>query len=247
MRVIAAVCAALAGPVAADTIQSAEYVDPTTRYDHAVLGDNVEWGGLHIVTGTTFGKTDGFFNAFKSLTWEISLPDDRVFEDLEPRLWDVTGDGAPEVVVVLSRIDLGASLVIMGLQDGRPVQIAATPHIGQSHRWLAPVAAADLDGDGTIEIAYIDRPHLAKTMRIWRFEDDRFFEIGTIAGLTNHKIGQDFIQGGQRNCGEGPEFITANANWTSVMATRLRDGQFQSVAIADYRGPDSISAALNCR
>ena len=36
---------------------------------------------------------------------------------------------------------------------------------------LAPLGAADLDGDGKIELAYIDRPHLAKILRIWRFDD----------------------------------------------------------------------------
>jgi hypothetical protein len=46
--------------------------------------------------------------------------------------------------------------------------LAATPHIGSANRWLAPIGAADLDGDGRVEIAYVDRPHLARTLRIWR-------------------------------------------------------------------------------
>ncbi|MEY1556087.1 FG-GAP repeat domain-containing protein [Yoonia sp. R2331] len=244
---LAATLLALATPVAADTILSAEFTAPTTRYAHGILGDAVEWGTLRIEVGATVGQEGSLFNGKRSLTYEINLPEDRVFEDLEPRLWDITGDGAPEVVVILSHVDLGAALVVMGLNaDNRPVEIAATPHIGRTNRWLAPFAAADLDGDGDIEIAYIDRPHLAKTLRIWRYADGDFREIANIEGLTNHKIGQDFIQGGLRDCGDGPRLITANANWTQIMETTLTKSQITSQPIAPFTGPPSLAAALTC-
>jgi hypothetical protein len=54
----------------------------------------------------------------------------------------------------------------------QPVPLASTPWIGQRFRWLAPVAAADLDGDGAMELAYVDRPHLARTLRVWRIAFD---------------------------------------------------------------------------
>ncbi len=243
---LAATLLALATPVAADTILSAEFTDPTTRYAHGILGDAVEWGTLHIEVGATVGEEGSLFNGKRSLTYEIKLPEDRVFEDLAPRLWDVTGDGAPEVVVILSRVDLGASLVILGLVDNKPVEIAATPHIGRANRWLAPFAAADLDGDGHIEIAYIDRPHLAKSLRIWRYADGDFREIAYHDGLTNHKIGQDFIQGGVRDCGDGPRLITADANWTQIMETTLTLTKITSRPIAPFTDPASLTAALTC-
>ena len=82
--------------------------------------------------------------------------------------------------------------------------VAATPNIGQRNRWLAPVAAADLDGDGATEIAYVDRPHLARRLRIWRFEGGSLTEIAALPGLTNHRIGEAFITGGLRvGVGEG--------------------------------------------
>ena len=151
-RGVALACA-LAAPAAADTILSAEFTDPTSRYGHAILGDALEWGTLQIEVGATVGDEDSLFRGKRSLTYEFKLPEDRVFEDLEPRLWDITGDGAPEVVVILSRLDLGAALLVIGLEDGVPVQIASTPHIGRPNRWLAPFAAGDLDGDGHVEIA----------------------------------------------------------------------------------------------
>lgn len=246
MRCAAALSLALAGPVAADTILSAEYTDPTTRYAHGVLGDAVEWGTLSIVTGTAIGSEGGLFSASRKFTWNVTLPQDQVFEDLAPRLWDVTGDGEPEVVVVLTQVDQGASLVIFGMVDGTPTQIAATPPIGQTRRWLAPVGAADLDGDGRIEIAYVDRPHLAKTLRIWRYEDDNFFELAAIPGLTNHRIGDDFIQGGVRDCGEGPQFVMANGDWSETVAAMARGSDLMSRVLGPYQGREALENLLDC-
>ena len=38
-------------------------------------------------------------------------------------------------------------------------RLAAIPFIGTRFRWLAPLGAADLDGDGRVEIAYAETPH----------------------------------------------------------------------------------------
>ena len=241
---LAAAFALLAGPVAADTILSATFTEPTTRYSHGVLGDAVEWGSLEVEVGVRV--EGGLFTGFRSLTYGFTLPDRLVYEDLEPRLWDVNGDGAPEVVVVLTDRDQGASLVIIGLEDDKPVVIASTPHIGQSNRWLAPVGAADLDGDGAVEIAFVDRPHLARTLRVWRLRDDSFTEVAAIEGLTNHRIGDDFIQSGLRDCGAGPQFVMASADWSRVMAVALEDGRLTTSDLGAYVDRSSIDAALGC-
>ena len=173
-----------------------------------------------------------------------------MFEDIAPRLWDVTGDGRPEVVVVQSHAATGARLVVIGIQrdDGRPGPLAATPHIGRANRWLAPVGAADLDGDGRIEIAYVDRPHLARLLRIWRFEDGALRHVTDVPGLSNHKIGWDFIVGGIRDCGDGPEVITADAGWQHVVATRIDgNGSGQTRALAPFRAADSFAGPMACR
>lgn len=170
-----------------------------------------------------------------------------VFEDLAPRLWDVTGDGAPEVVVVETDPRRGAQLAVYGLTDGGIGKIAATPHIGQPNRWLAPVAAADLDGDGRIEIAYVDRPHLAKTLRVWRYVEGQLVEIASARSLTNHRIGEAVIHGGLRRCGEVPELITANADWSRVMASRLTGTRIEIRNIGPLSNPRDIADALACR
>jgi hypothetical protein len=211
---LAAALALLAGAAAAEDalssrIQRAELVDPTGRYGHAVLGDALEWGGVSLQLGD------------RSVTF--TLPDTRVFEDVEARLADVTGDGAPEVIVVETDLDLGASLAIYGPEG----KIAATPFIGQPNRWLAPAGIADFDGDGRVEIAYVDRPHLRKELVFVRLDSDKLVETLRLPGLTNHLIGDDFISGGVRNCGDRAELILASADWSRIM--RVLDGQVTDI------------------
>lgn len=236
-RAVATIAIALAAasvpadePWQAGTLVRAAYAAPTTRYPHGVLGDEVEYGALVLHYAQTPSP------------YTIRLPDSRVFEDIAPRRVDVDGDGRDEAMVVESHRDLGARLA---LYDGGGL-IAATPYIGTRNRWLAPVGAADLDGDGHIEIAYIDRPHLAKTLRIWRFRDGRLTEIASLSGLTNHRIGWDHIPGGIRDCGHGPEIITADGTWHRIVASTLIGGSIETRTLGPYTGPDSINARLTC-
>ncbi|MEM6760990.1 MAG: VCBS repeat-containing protein [Pseudomonadota bacterium] len=203
--------AAAGGMATADTIMSARYVAPTDRYAHGVLGDAIEWGGLQM----TVRAADGTVS-----TRTVTLPLDHVFEDVAPRLADLDGDAAPEVIVVEADIRAGAALAVYGPAG----KITETPHIGTRNRWLAPLGAADLDGDGMVELAYIDRPHLAKTLRIWAYDGGALQQVAALAGLTNHRIGERDIAGGIRQCGAEPEMILATANWGQLVALRW-DGE----------------------
>lgn len=138
----------------------------------------------------------------------------------------------------------GAALVVYGL-SGTTLTRTATPPIGQRNRWLAPAAIADLDGDGLIEIAYVDRPHLAKVLRIWRYDGGTLHHVTDQPGLTNHRIGEETILGGLRTCDGAPEIITANADWSQVIATRLIDGSAQSRSLG-RQSPAAMRRALSC-
>ena len=173
----------------------------------------------------------------------IRLPKSSVFEDIAPRVVDLDGDGAPEVIVVETSLQYGARLSVYGATG----LIASTPHIGRSHRWLAPIGAADLDGDGNVEIAYIDRPHLARQLKIWRFKGGELTLVGERGGLTNHKIGQDYISGGIRDCGAGPQMITANADWSQIVASVFDGGQIRSADIGQHKGRNAFKRAMECR
>lgn len=223
-------CAALSAGAASAEITAAQYDSETKRYDHGILGDKVEFGALVLIlkSGTRL---------------RLTLPETRVFEDLAPRLADLDGDGLPEVIVVETDIALGAQLAVYG-EAGK---IAATPFIGRTHRWLAPVGAADLDGDGHVEIAYVETPHLGKTLKIVRLEGDRLVPVAMAKGLTNHKIGDPFIQGSIADCDGHPTILTADANWARVMATTLAKGKLSSRDLGRYTGPASLDALAICR
>ncbi|MBV2358232.1 VCBS repeat-containing protein [Thalassococcus sp. CAU 1522] len=223
-----AACLWLAGQGAAADILRAEYTDPTTRYAHGVLGDAIEYGALELVLD------DG-------TRLRAVLPEDLVFEDIAPRLADLDGDGDAEVVTVEASQTGGGRLAIWD-ETGR---IGATPHIGQPNRWLAPVGAADLDGDGAVEIAYVDRPHLARVLRVWRFEGGALTEVAALEGFSNHRIGWDYIEGGIRECGDGPEMVLASGDWRRVMAVRF-DGALSARALGDYSAA-AVARALACR
>jgi hypothetical protein len=212
-------------------IVAARYVEPTTRYAHGVLGDAVEHGGLELVLEDFSGRTI------------IRLPSERVFEDTEPRVVDVDGDGRAEVVVVEAHQDQGARLAIYTASG----LLAATPYIGQRNRWLAPLAIADLDGDGHVELAYIDRPHLAKTLRVWRYQGGQLEQITKLDGLTNHRIGERDIGGGLRICGAGPEMVVASADWQRLIAVTFDGGSLAARDIGPHLDRTSFALALACK
>lgn len=231
-RALLAACLLPAGAAAAQTIVDARYSEPTDRYAHGILGDAIEWGALEIVVEDWSNR----------VTMRFVLPPDRVFEDVAPRLADVDGDGTPEVVVVETQAETGAQLAVYD-ETGK---IASTPHIGRASRWLSPVGIADLDGDGVVELAYIDRPHLAKVLRVWRFVDGSLQHVADQPGLTNHRIGEADIGGGLRDCGRGVEMITASADWARVIATRFEGRGFALRDLGPHRGRASLDAALRC-
>ena len=202
---------------------------PTDRYDHAVLGDALEWGGLDLTTAS-------------GQVLRVTLPESRVFEDVTTRLADLDGDGDREVVVVETDIARGAMLAVYDA-SGR---VAATAPFGETHRWLAPAGIADLDGDGRIEIAYVDRPHLARELVVVRLEGAELVELARLAGLTNHRIGDRVIRGGVRDCGTGPDLRLAEPTWTRVMRVVFQDGRLTAQPLGAIAGPKGLDAALAC-
>ncbi len=222
---IVALCAA---SVSAQTISNAHYGAPTTRYAHGVLGDAIEYGALVLVVDGT------------EIT--IVLPEHRVFEDIAPRVVDLDQDGKPEVIVVESDQTKGAQLAIYGPSG----KITATPFIGRANRWLAPIGAADLNEDGLIEVAYIEKPHLSKTLRVWQYTDEQLIEIASATGLTNHRIGDDFIVSGIRNCVADKAMITVSADWRFIVATRFVGETLTFETLAPYTGPNDLDPFLAC-
>lgn len=232
---LALLLAPLAAQAETGSVTAARLAQPTTRYDHGVLGDAVEWGALDLTVRDC--------PACPSRHLTVTLPETRVFEDVEARIVDADGDGRTEVMVVETDIARGASLALYDAEGAR----YATAFLGQTHRWLAPVGVADLDGDGRPEIAYVEKPHLDRVLVILRFRDGRFTELARLPGVTNHRIGDSRISGGIRDCGPGAEAVLATADWSGLVAIRLRDGQALVTPLPGRATPRGFARALACR
>jgi len=216
--------------------------NPVNRYGHGILGNTPEWGSLQFVVQGSPRHGPYVFA-------EYVLPKDRIFEDVIPRLVDVDGDDSPEIVVVETDIKRGARLSVYAVEQGEAQisLLAATPHIGRPYRWLAPVGVADFNGDGLMDFAYVDRPHLAKTLRVWTLKQGRLLEIASLRGVSNHNIGDESITGGLRDCGAGPEMVVVDAGWRNVLGVRLTGDKLGKVELGRYKGPKSMQRALHCQ
>jgi len=234
----ALIWALLAGQAGAQTVVSARLTDPTDRYPHRVMGTIAEHTTLEVVFD------DG---ARHRLTHQPGM----VFEDIAPRVVDLDGDGRPEVLTVESHDDKGARFVLYGIKpDGQFGLRGAGPFIGQRFRWMGVIGAADLTGDGQMEIALIDRPHLAKVLRIYRVEGLETArvtttEIARFEGVTNHRIGDSFLTGGIRTCGARPDLVLASAGWRSVIGLGFKDGQLTPQDLGPAT-PERFAAIMAC-
>lgn len=211
---------------------SAAYFGETTEYRHGVLGDAVEYKGLY----STWLEDD------EMVEGRFELPAGQVFEDIAPRCADFNGDGVPDPVTIIADARDGARLAIFV----KGALYAETPPIGRGYRWLAPAGIADFTADGTLDIAYVDRPHIYGMLRLWALRDGKLVQIAQRQGFSNHRIGEDFITGGVRECQRGPELVLPDDNWSKLMVVRYDAGELRATAIADRTDPATVKAALRC-
>jgi len=148
----------------------------TDRYPHGVLGDKLEASSVRVLTADR-------------TPLEFVLREDSVFEDLTPRLIDVDHDGRDEILLVRSHQEAGASLLLLGIRGNRLVRLAESQAIGTPNRWINPIGAADFDGDGQIEIAAVETPHIGGHLLIYKIEGRRLREVARFAGYSNHILG----------------------------------------------------------
>ncbi|PKQ12279.1 MAG: hypothetical protein CVT70_09405 [Alphaproteobacteria bacterium HGW-Alphaproteobacteria-1] len=244
---LAALAIGLAGAASAEEpwqtaegpgIVAARFEEPDNSYPHRIMGRIPERRVL--VVRDAQGRAH-------RLDLRKGPNPSHVFEDVAPRLVDADGDGAIDAVVVEASPEAGAHLAIYGLRRGDLVKAAATPPIGTPFRWLAPAAIADLNGDGVTDIAYVETPHLGKVLRVWSWVAGGLTEIAQLRGVTNHRIGDEVIFGGLRDCGHGPEIVLADADFRRLVAVAFEGEALAARRLPIEASPKGFDTALACR
>lgn len=202
----------------AESVTAAGYADPVDRYGHFALGRPHEYGRLVAST-----------QARRRL--EFALPQDEVFEDLEPRLIKLAAGAPQEVLAIASHRERGSRIVVIGAKSGRLEVSAESPAIGTPNRWLNPVGVADLDGDGLAEIAAVITPHIGGTLKIYRRAGRHLVEIAALEGFSNHAYGSSELRlslpiavGGE------PRLLVPDATRLRLRVIALRSGRLVEVA-----------------
>lgn len=161
-------------------IRAAWFSDPTDRYQLSAFASSEHAGSLMVATSDR-------------RLHKLTLPPEAVFEDREPRIWDVDGDGFDEIVVVKTSLKEGASLAVVVVQ-GDQIRIALeTAPVGPKG-WLNPAGIGDFDGDGRPDIALVRTPHRLGALEIWTFRGGRLVALLREPDVSNHAKGSAHLK-----------------------------------------------------
>ena len=163
-----------------DGIKAVRYIEPTTKYNHGVFGGGGEFVGLEAE------MEDGKKIVFR-------LTDESVFEDLEPRMRDIDCDGDREIWTTRANSIDGAWIQGFGVNDGKLEPRFTGPPVGKGYRWLNPIGIGDYDGDGVLELAYVETPHIGGVVKITEYGDGKLTITHTLASYSNHIYGSKEI------------------------------------------------------
>lgn len=197
-------------------IARAWLAEPTERYPHGVLGDELEANAL--VVESKGGATS-----------ILRLNDDTVFEFLTPMLADIDGDGRDEAWVVRADAWDGARLEGYGLEAGKLFRRYDGPAIEKGSRWLNPIGIGDFDGDGKAEAAYIKTPHIGGVLTVLKPKGDKLkITARAITAYSTHKIGSTSLDLGAIADIDGDgsqDFILPNQVHDRIAIVSLIDGK----------------------
>jgi hypothetical protein len=124
----------------------------------------------------------------------VKLEADAVFEDLEPRLADLDGDGKDEIVVVKSYLKRGSALAIIAERKGKYEIVAETPPLGGPHQWLNPAGIGDFNADSRTDIALVRQPHVVGMVELWSYVGGSLRKTAEMPDASNHIIGSRALQ-----------------------------------------------------
>jgi FG-GAP-like repeat len=194
-------------------IASAWLIVPTKRYPHFIIGSDYEPSGVRLKMANGDILT-------------LMLEQNQVFEDRTPRLADLDGDGRDELILVLTSVDLGGSLAAFSVEEGQIKLKAQTPYAGQPFRWLNPANIADFNGDGKLDVALVQKPHLVKKLEIWTLENGDFVRKFWVNDVSNHRISSPFTD----------LSAAADFNGDGIVDLAILNGNYSRLRIFSFAG-----------
>jgi hypothetical protein len=208
-------------------IAAAWLTTPTGRYGHGVLGDAIEAAAVAV------RLNDG-------RVLRYALPQDAVYEDLTPRLYDMDGDCADKVMLVRSDLFGGAAVSILTVGAAGLDLFAEAYPIGLSHRWLNPVGAADFGGDGEMEVAAVVTPHLRGLLTFYKRVGRRLKPVAAQPGYSTHFIGSRVLGMSailDVNDDGVADIVVPSLDRRTLRAVTLAQGVFKILEAAPHDSP----------
>ncbi|WNO11067.1 hypothetical protein [Teredinibacter sp. KSP-S5-2] len=176
------------------------YAAPTNRYQHAVLGDDIESARLLVIETGTENK----------VVTTIELESPYVFEGLAPLWADIHESEGRELITTISHIDMGSYLAVYS-EAGE--LLAKGPAIGTGNRWRH-VISADTKSNS---IGVVSMPHGPGDVERYEMKDTTL-EIAQAnwTQYTSHAMHS-------RNLGRGLGFHTPKGEFEMVLVNPTRD------------------------
>ncbi|MGI9529626.1 MAG: hypothetical protein ACR2NG_07940 [Acidimicrobiia bacterium] len=150
-------------------------VEPTDRYRHGVLGDDIEAGGLLIIDPAT-----------EEVAGVAVIDEPSVIEGIAAPWVDVDGDGTEELLVTVSNGEVGARLAVF---DRGGELIAQGPPIGRGNRWRNQLGVAPTGPGGTAEVIDVRVPHIGGVVEYFELDGSELVSVAEQSGFTSHRIG----------------------------------------------------------
>ncbi len=214
---------------------SAALVDPTDRYGHDVLGDDIEAGAVQIL------------NACTGMSTTIVIDEPSVIEGISPILTDLDADGVPEVLVTTSNDRQGARLVVYGV-DGS--MVAQSNPIGSGYRWRNQMGVAPLGPNDEMEIVDVRIPHLGGVVEFFQVDADRLIRMARTDPYTSHRIDSPNLDMGVLVDTDGdtrPEVVLAAQNFGALVVLERTEDGIAELAELDLDGLLRTNIAVDQR
>lgn len=188
--------------------------NPTTRYDHGVLGDAVEASGITLIETRPEAR----------IILKIDIPPPAVIEGIAPIWADITGDGRREIIVTLSSQIDGAQIALF---DENGERLASGPAIGQGYRWRNQLAVAPTGLDGELELVDVLTPHIGGVVEFYGLSGSELQILAQVRGYTSHVIGSrnlDMALAGDFDGDQQVEVLLPDQSRTALGAVRRSTG-----------------------